>query len=238
MRFPLVEFLQQVGAEAVEEIPLGIHSTRTDISQELDGIFLAFRTGEKHFWHFYPRIDGVISTKLENRISEKRKIFDLLKCKAEDFPHPEEMQPIKFDDAIFDVLERAVENLLKDFKRQETSSKFRPKLNTLLRKIYLFLEQQSNDVLELEYRETIERVLEVIYTENMRSIEREIKQIWQQYVDINSFVSDLDELFVDAELYYQLEEEKKSNPLEMIKAEDIQLICYQWFKPPIALTEQ
>ncbi|NET16646.1 MAG: helicase, partial [Okeania sp. SIO1H6] len=237
MRFPLVEFLQQVGAEAVEEIPLGIHSTRTDISEKLDGIFLAFRTGEKHFWHFYPRINGTISTKLEHRISEKRKIFNWLKCKAEDFPHPEEMQPVKFDDAIFDVLERAVENLLKDFKRQQTSSKFRPKLNKLLQKIYLFLEQQTNDVLELEYRKTIERVLEVIATENLRSIEREIKQIWQQYVDINSFVSDLDELFVDAELYYQLEEEKKSNPLEMIKAEDIQLICYQWFKPQIVLKE-
>ncbi|MEB3340546.1 hypothetical protein [Okeania sp.] len=84
------------------------------------------------------------------------------------------------------------------------------------------MEQQTKDVLDLEYRETIERVLEVIATENLRSIEREIKQIWQQYIDINSFVSDLHEIFVDAELYYQLEEEKKSNPLDMIKAEDIQ----------------
>ncbi|WP_426583040.1 hypothetical protein [Dapis sp. BLCC M229] len=148
---------------------------------------------------------------------------------------------IPLDDAIFDVLERAVENLLKDFKRQQSSSKLRPKLNKLLQKIYFFLEEQSNDLLELEYREIIERVLEVIATENLRSIEREIKQKWQHYVDsnyINSLASDLDELFVDAELYYQLEEEKKSNPLEMIKAEDIQLICYQWFKPPIVSTEE
>ncbi|MDY7004427.1 MAG: helicase-related protein [Cyanobacteriota bacterium] len=234
MRFPLVEFLQQVGAEAVEEIPLGIHSTRTDIAQELDGIFLAFRTVEQHFWHFYPRINGAISTKLEHRISEKRKIFNLLKCKAEDFPHPDEIKPVPFDDAIFDVLERAVDNLLKDFKRQQTNSKLKPKLSTLLKKIHYILTQQNTDVLDLESQAVKKRILQVITTENLPNLEREIKPIWQKYVDsydLNRLVSDLDKLFVDAELYYQLEEEEKSNPLEMIKAEDIQLICYQWFKP-------
>ena len=59
MRFALLEFIQQVGKEAAEEIPLGIHSTR--ITKDLDGIFLAFRVRERHFWHFYPRINGAIS---------------------------------------------------------------------------------------------------------------------------------------------------------------------------------
>jgi hypothetical protein len=30
---------------------------------------------------------------------------------------------------------------------------------------------------------------------------------------------------------YDLEEEEETNPLEVIKEEEMQLVCYQWFKP-------
>lgn len=234
MRFPLLEFLQQVGAEAVEEIPLGIHSTRTDVSEDLDGIFLAFRVGDKHFWHFYPRINGTISTKREHRISEKRKIFNLLKCKPEDFPHPDEMQPVRFDNDIFEVLEAGVDNLLKDFKRRQNSQKLPPKLTKQLRQIYHVLTRLNPDVVESENLEVKERVTKIIETVNLRNYERDVKRIWQEYIDgknLDKLLSDLDELFVDEELYDRLEEEDKSTTLETIKAEDIQLVCYQWFKP-------
>lgn len=61
-----------------------------------------------------------------------------------------------------------------------------------------------------------------------------MKPIWEKYADNGDFyglLSDLDELFVDQELYYQLEDEDRVSPLAMIKARDIKLVCYQWFKP-------
>ena len=43
---------------------------------------------------------------------------------------------------------------------------------------------------------------------------------------------DLDELFVDQQLYNEIEEQNEDvNALEMIKEEEVQLVCYQWFKP-------
>ncbi|MGK7901178.1 MAG: helicase-related protein [Hormoscilla sp.] len=230
MRFPLIEFLQQVGAEAAEEIPLGIHSTRTDVP-DLDGLFLAFRVGDRHFWHFYPRINGTISTKIGDRLSQKRKIFNWLRCNASDFPNPDRMEPVPFDNAIFDILPRAVDNLLQDCKRQQTSSRIAPKLTKLLEKIHYVLTQQN---LDPEYQEVKARVLKLIKTGNIRTYERDMKPIWEKYVDNGDFyglLSDLDELFVDEELYYPLEDEDNVSPLAMIKARDIELVCYQWFKP-------
>ena len=49
--------------------------------------------------------------------------------------------------------------------------------------------------------------------------------------DLTVLVSDLDEFFIDQELYHEVEEEEETNRLEVIKEEEIQLVCYQWFKP-------
>ncbi len=236
MRFPLLEFLQQVGKEAAEEIPLGIHSTRTDFSKDLDGVFLAFRARDRHFWHFYPRINGTISTEPEQRISEKRKIFNWLRCKADDYPNPDDMQPVPFDNEIFEVLERSVDNLLQDFKRRQVIGKLKPPLSNLLQKIHYALTQLTLDAPAPQYQEVKERVLKVMTTGNLRTYERDIKPIWERYAesqDVDKLVSDLDEFFVDQDLYHEINEEEDLSPLEMIKAEDIQLVCYQWFKPDL-----
>jgi hypothetical protein len=235
MRFPLIEFLQQIGAEAAEEIPLGIHSSRTD--KDVDGVLLVFRAKNRdeyrHFWHFYPRIDGTISTVPEDRISEKRKIFNWLNCKAEDYPNPEEMQPVPFDYDIFGVLERGVDNLLQDLKRRQTSRKIPPKLTKLLQKVYAALTPPSITTLAPDAEGVKERVSKLIATGNLRTYERDIKPLWEKYLksrDLNALILKLDNLFEDRQLYSQLEDDEPS-PLETIQAEDIQLVCYQWFKP-------
>jgi len=87
------------------------------------------------------------------------------------------------------------------------------------------------EVIDLEAKE---RVLQVIVSVNLRSYEKDIKTVWDRFVmgqDLTVLVSDLDELFVDQELYHEVEEEEETNPLEVIKEEEIQLVCYQWFKP-------
>ncbi|MBE9224784.1 helicase [Phormidium sp. LEGE 05292] len=233
MRLPLLEFFKQEGEEAAEEIPLGIHSTRYLSIPEFEtgGIFLAFRAKDKHFWHFYPRVNGVISIDSNKLTSDKRKIFNWLKCKAENFPHPEQLLPVKFDNSIFDVLDKAISNLMTYFKKQRTSRQLKPQLTKLLQKVYHALTQISLSQEEPIYKEAKERVLKVITTINLRIYERDIKAIWEKYVlskDLNALVSELDELFVEQDQYYELDEEEL-DPLEMIKEEDIQLVCYQWF---------
>jgi len=234
MRFPLLEFIQQVGKEAAEEIPLGIHSTRN--SRDLDGIFLAFRARDRHFWHFYPRINGAISTEPTRLLSEKRQIFKWLQCRAIDFPKPDELPPVQFDNTIFAVLNGAVRNLLSDLQKRQVSGRLRPTLSRLLQKIQTALLTQSHlFTTESADTEAKERVLQTITGVNLRTYEKDIKSIWEDFVesrDLGVLVGDLDELFVDQQLYDEIsEQEEEVNPLEMIKEVEVQLVCYQWFKP-------
>jgi len=233
MRFPLLEFIQQVGKEAAEEIPLGIHSTRS--IKDLDGIFLAFRARERHFWHFYPRINGAISTDPTRLESEKRQIFKWLQCKALDFPKPDDLPPVQFDNAIFAVLNGAVRNLLSDLQKRQAIGQLRPTLSKLLQKIQTALTQSNLFTIEPADVEVLDRVLQTITGVNLRTYEKYLKAIWEKFVesqDLGVLVGDLDELFVDQQLYDEIEEQDEDvNALSMIKEEDVQLVCYQWFKP-------
>ncbi len=237
MRFPLLEFMQQVGKEAAEEIPLGIHNTsdRSIREHPNGGIFLAFRARNRNFWHFYPRINGAISLTPDNLVTEKRQIFRWLQCKASEFPNPENLPPVQFDNHIFPVLDGAVRNLLSDLQRRQASGKLRPSLSKLLLKVQTALTQPSlltTDAVDIEVKE---RVLQTITSGKLRSYEKDIKAIWDKFVesrDTNVLVTDLDELFVDQQQYDELEEqEDNTNVLSMIREDEIQLICYQWFKP-------
>lgn len=233
MRFPLLEFIQQVGKEAAEEIPLGIHSTRN--TKDLDGIFLAFRARDRHFWHFYPRINGAISTDPTGLVSEKRQIFKWLQCKSNDFPKPDDLPPVPFDNAIFAVLNGALGNLLSDLQKRQVSGRLRPSLSKLLQKVQTALTQSDLFVTEPTDTEAKDRVLQTITSVNLRTYEKDIKTIWEKFVESRDecvLVGDLDELFVDQQLYDEIEEQDEDvNALEMIKEEEVQLVCYQWFRP-------
>jgi ERCC4-related helicase len=233
MRFPLLEFMQQMGREAAEDIPLGIHSTRTDGPKDLNGVFLAFRARDRHFWHFYPRLNDHISTDPTNLITEKRKIFKWLQCKPSDYPNPDLLPPAEFDNAIFAVLGGATRNLLQDFQRHQSSTRLRPKLSKLLQKIQAALTQ--HDLTDSETTvEVRESVLQVLTSAPLRSYEGDIRKLWDQFVanqDVEALVTSLDELFVDQELYHEIEDDTVDNLLDIIREEEIQLVCYQWFKP-------
>jgi hypothetical protein len=58
-----------------------------------------------------------------------------------------------------------------------------------------------------------------------------LKQISVQRQDLNVLTSELDECLVENNQYNEIGEEEELTPLEMIQEEDIQLVCYQWFKP-------
>lgn len=239
MRLPLLEFIQQVGHEMVEEIPLGIHSTRQltpDPNNYPDGgIFLAFRAGEDHFWHFYPRIGAHISTDINHLITDKRKIFNWIKCKQSDFPHPDSLPPVQFDNAIFPILDGATRNLMEYFKKRESSSKLKPQLSGILQKIYLAINQEQLELLENnELDEEIQkRVTKIVTNVTLKPFEKDIKRIWESYSQhkmVRTLVLELDDFFTEQDLYndYYIEDDK---PLKVIQEQDIQLVCYEWFKP-------
>jgi superfamily II DNA or RNA helicase len=231
MRFPLLEFIQQSGLQVVEEIPLGIHSTRYQAPQ--DGLFLAFQVKDRHFWHFYPRIAGHISVTSDHLQSDWGSIFQLLYCQPEDFPRPDDLTPAPFDGEIFQVLQPVIQNLLNLLNQRQSSSLLRPTLPQWLRQIYLVLTE-AEDAIDLDpvTEEARLRVLDLImHIKSIRTYERDCKAFWKIYQkdrDVANLIHSLDELFIDEDLYQSLPSRNQS--LTFFTPEDIQLICYQWFR--------
>lgn len=239
MRLPLLEFMQRIGQEVVSEIPMGIHSrkylTINDPQYAEGGIFLAFKASDRHFWHFYPRQDGQICLDANLLMTNMRKIFNWLKCQESDFPHPDTLPPVSFDNSIFDVVEGATKNLLQHFKRQSTGSRIKPKLQGILQKIHQVLIQSTLDIeWTSDEQEIKNRVLQVIENRELQTYKRETKQLWDDYRSHHNekeMLDQLDELFIDNELYQDLDGNNLESIRKVIKAEDIELVCYEWFYP-------
>ncbi|MEB3291133.1 MAG: hypothetical protein VKI82_14545, partial [Leptolyngbya sp.] len=233
MRFPLLEFLSRVGKDALAGIPMGIHSTRTNGQ---DGVFLAFRAKERHFWYFYPRMNGLIATDPQYATREKRKIFKMIECTQQEYPEYEKLSAAAFDNSIFPILENAVINILDELRRDRVRAKIPRKLNKLISTIYTALTDQGwLDSLEKPLPDTLEKVLKILLNEELRSYEKEIRVIWNTFKahgDRLILIDALDEFFVEQEIGRDLlDEHHQETPLESIVDEDIQLVCYQWFKP-------
>ncbi|MTF37501.1 helicase-related protein [Cyanobacterium aponinum] len=232
MKLPLIEFIQQVGQELVEEIPLGIHSTKNlnipDPNFKEGGLFLAFKSDDKHFWQLFPRINGYIVTDEDKMITDKRKIFNYLKCNQSDYPNPDDLPPVAFDSAIFRVLDSAVDQILTYFKKQQTARKVKPSLKKTLTAIVHLLKKPD---LDIDNQDIVKNILKVIDNIPLKSLDKEIKKIWdnlKQHKTPNILVQELNQMFIDNGYYDEIEEQE--NPIKIIKREDIQLVCYQWFK--------
>ena len=242
MRFPLLEFLNQKSRELIEEIPMGIHSTRKD---GINGVFLAFSAKDRSIWHFYPCIDGAIVTDRESTdkdamiiINEKRKIFKMIQCKESDYPKPDDLPPVEFDNAIFAVLQGAVSNLIHDFQKQQSSIRIKPSMSKLVQSIYTALTGDLPDTDESDMADK-KRVLKIISSINLKTFEREIRQIWDKYRqerNLTNLVAELDEYFIEKEIGQDIDDQEEESTLDIIRKEDVQLVCYEWFKPSIAMT--
>uniref|UniRef100_A0A7C3VKY8 Helicase n=1 Tax=Planktothricoides sp. SpSt-374 TaxID=2282167 RepID=A0A7C3VKY8_9CYAN len=237
MRLPLVEYVQRKTAEQVEDIPLGIHSTRYFKIPHKNfadgGIFLAFKAGDKHYWYFYPRIGHTISTDISQSIDDKRQIFNWIKCQESDFPRPDKLPPVQFDRTIFPVLESALNNLMGMFERQQTASKIKPVLTKLINSVREKFNEA--DLLQDSLSEDIRnRILSVIDATNLTAFERDIRRMWDKFRESNNMAelaADLDEFFADNELYSETEEDPNLKAFKMVKRQEIQLVCYEWLYP-------
>ncbi len=238
MRFPLIDFNNKMGKDAADEIPLGIHSTRTDGPKDVDGLFLAFRTRNRSFWHFYPRMsNGHISLDPKDLNNKQGTIFQWLKCEESDYPAPETLPPAEFDNAIFPVLEGAIRNLLQDLNRQQSVSRLRPMLSKLVHSVQVALTQPDAFSHTVVDELTKERVLKVITSVLLKSHEASIRPIWNKFSsskNIEELLTELDKLFNDQQLYQEMQEDEPSS-LEIIEENEVQLVCYQWFKPVLVV---
>lgn len=239
MRLPLLEFIQNRTLTEIEEIPLGIHSTYSfsipNYQFQEGGLFLAFKARDKHFWRVYPRRHGTIITDSQLVVTDKGRIFNWLKCSENDFPSPDELKPRPFDSSIFRVLDSVTRQLLEDFQKQKTAQQLKPKLSKTLNKIHHLLTDssyiQSSDSND-NFIATIDRVSQVITNTNLKAHNKELKALWDSFTQHENFtqiVLELDEYFINNELYHEVENLLNRDPLEMIREAEIQLICYQWF---------
>jgi hypothetical protein len=167
-------------------------------------------------------------------INEKRKIFKMIQCKEADYPKPDDLPPVEFDNAIFAVLQGAVSNLIHDFQKQQSSIRIKPSMSKLIQSIYTALTQ--GDLLETDESDMAdkERVLKIITSINLKTFEKEIRQIWDNYrgeQNLTNLVAELDEYFIEKEIGQGIDDQEEESTLDIIKKEDVQLVCYEWFKP-------
>jgi hypothetical protein len=160
----------------------------------------------------------------------------MIECTQQDHPEYEKLSAAAFDNSIFPILENAVINILDELRRDRVRAKIPRKLNKLISTIYTALTDQGwLDSLEKPLPDTLEKVLKILLNEELRSYEKEIRVIWNTFKahgDRLILIDALDEFFVEQEIGRDLlDEHDQETPLESIVDEDIQLVCYQWFKP-------
>ena len=132
--------------------------------------------------------------------------------------------------------EGAIRNILDSLQKSKSTAKIASKLTKYPQQIYQALTQPSLFEESTVEKEVRDRILKVIKETNLRSYDRELKAIWNQYTQdqkIDEFIQMIDELFIENDYYSHLEpeEDTKEAMLKSIQRQDIQLICYEWIRP-------
>ncbi len=214
MKYPLIQCLHALGEDRLKEIPVGIHSGKR---AAVNGVFIAFKARDRHFWRFYPLDEGPAWT-------EKRKLFRLIRCEESEV---RQMPTAKPD--VFSVIDQAVQDLLQELKGAETARRIKQPLKGMNLKLYTALHQPSltNSSISPELLQRLDQALETV---SLKSFEREpvLKTLWKEFEetkDVQAVAESLDAFFVENELY---QEATPPTVLEQIKKEDIQLIAYEF----------
>ena len=219
MKFPLMLYLQQMGMEKIQSIPKGIGSGITRETGRPSGTFFAFQANDRHFWRVYTH-DGEV-------ISDKRRIFRYLHVP----PDEQRTMPAGFN--IYDLIDDATKDVLKEINSALRSQRLKPKLGTINRDLESALQQAT--LFETETtpeNELFEKVLQVVQNISLDAFKRDkqLKAIISEYQSTpnqSMLVHQLDEFFIENELYRDVVLPKST--LEQVKADDLQLIAYEVF---------
>jgi len=223
MKFPLMMYLQQMGMDSVRGIPRGIGSGMAK-SQRPSGVFFAFQAGDRHFWRLYAN-DGEV-------ISDKRRLFRYLQSP----PQEPRVMPHNFE--IYDPLERATADVLKEINATVRAQHIPPKLEPINQALFTALSQSTlveatsteDDPAPLQaLREKVQQAIQQVSLEAFKR-NKTLKGIRETYRAGQSqamLIQLLDEFFIENELYRDVP--TSSTPLEQIHAEDLTLIAYEVF---------
>jgi len=224
MKFPLIVYLQQVGMEKIRSIPRGIGSGMAR-SARPSGVFFAFQAGDRHFWRLYPNEGEVIT--------DKRRLFRYLQA---DVNEPRVM-PSGFE--VFDILDQAAQDVLKEINSAVRSQRIKPKmgrinleLDSVLGQSTLFTSDFADATSEAQFSVLRERTQSVLQTVPLDAFRRDkklkaIRDTYRQTQDQRRLISELDEFFIENDLYRDAVEPKST--LEQIRAEDLQLVAFEVF---------
>lgn len=210
MKLPLLLYLQGIGEQAVQEIPLGIHSGRR---APLAGTFLAFRARDRHFWRFYP-VNG------DDPITDKRRIFQLLQCP------PDEPRVVP-EHSVFSLLDRATGEIFQELKALRAVRKIRPPMTGWNREFYHAINQPR--LFDQVPEELRLRVSQVLQDAALKPFQRDpalkaIRAAFQESGSIQVLAEQLDAFFVENGLYREV---VAPTTLEQIAEEELQLVCYE-----------
>lgn len=223
MKLPLIVHLQQMGMERIQSIPKGIGSGIQKTLHRPSGIFFAFQAGDRHFWRLYT-IDNEV-------ISDKRRLYRYLSVP----PNEKRQLPPRFE--VFDYLEMATDDVLKEINKALRSSRIKPKLGTInkeleaaLRQASLFAEGETNSSeISQEIREKVQHLVEDVSLDAFKKDKRlkEIRDAYKRNNNQVALIMDLHLFFIDNDLYRDAPLPKST--LDHLREEDLELIAYEVF---------
>lgn len=222
MKFPLLNYIQQIGKGVVEEIPLGIHSGKHFTARDArPGTFIAFSAGDRQFWRFYPD-DG---SEPETNV---RTLYAMISCAREE-PRVEP-GPVPYT-----LLERATQDVLRALRGEQARVRMRAALTGTAQKLYNWLNRpdlwSAHAVLDPDQLRRLNGVLESIPLRPFEQ-DRTLKALVKAYEanhDFVQLVSDLDSFFTGNSLYQESAVDEIT--AEAIKGEDLRLVCYERLIP-------
>lgn len=222
MKLPLTLHLQQVGMETIRAIPRGIGSGITR-SKRPTGVFFAFQAGDRHFWRLY--------TDDSPPITDKRRLFSYLMTTRDE----KRIMPTGFE--VFDLLEKATDDVLREINSVIQSQRIPPKRGRLNIELEMALNQPSllaealDDGAQAAYDAQRDKVRSALGSAPLDTFRRDkkLKSIRTRYAetqDAVAVVAELDEFFIENDLYREV---APRNALEQVKAEALKLIAYEVF---------
>ncbi|MBA3944848.1 MAG: helicase [Herpetosiphonaceae bacterium] len=227
MRLPLVAYMQALGEDVVRDIPMGIHSGRSH--QSFNGVFFAFRTRERQFWRLYETHGGLLQ---ESPITDKRRIFQMIACG----PQTPRVIPKHL---IWSYLERATKDILTELQQQQGTQRLPPPMSRVNYRLYNVLEATRSKAIRHHTvslngakTDVMNRLLVTLQRVSLKPFERdpELRSILdaeRRGVDVDEWMVDLDAFIVDRGLAAEFE--MRPATFAAIKAEDLELVCYELF---------
>lgn len=220
MRLPLIAALQTLGESFVQDIPLGIHSSKTSPAAAR-GIFFAFRVADRVLWRVYPLAEGAEAG--GTVMTSKREIYRLIEATP---AVPRAKNPTGQE--VFPLLEKAIADILRENKKAAKKQGFKTPLKGHNLTIKNWLQELQVQA-ELE-KEQLDRLMYTLEHRSLSGFERD-PELRATLADLHTrsvreSVAQLESFLIDNKLL--TEAPKQRVTAQEISQEDIKLIAYEW----------